>query len=250
MEQGSTGNPSGVVAGGSPSAPKKSFMKPLIVAIVVVAVAGLAYYYRVVLTPGGTPLANTNESDGQVAGATASPTPVVTPVTTEERQEIGSLSVLVKPGMLVRENDALRTLFSANGVQLVAVRSIGNKNFDEVSAKVQAGEIEMAEALKEYWRLDVLEIGNPDQEDVATWITAHWPPYDAPNIEVKKSTAKVDGVATTVHAVTHTDLTMLQTIYFLQPKDKGNMLIISSFQGSSKPFAKEIDGLVQSVKFN
>ena len=249
MEQGSTGNPSGVVAGGSSAAPKKSFMKPLIVAIVVVAVAGLAYYYRVMLAPNASD-AGTNTEDGQVAGATASPTPEITPVTTEERQEIGSLSLLVKPGMLVRENEALRTLFGANGVELVAVRSIGNKNFDEISAKVQSGEIEMAEALKEYWRLDVLEIGNPDQEDVATWITSHWPPYDAPNIEVKKTTATVDGVATTVHAVTHSDLSMLPTIYFLQPKDKGNMLIIRSFRGTAKPFGKEIDGLVQSVTFN
>lgn len=250
MDQVSGGNPAGQTTGGSAPTPGgKMRVKPVVMVIAVVAVAALAYYYRVVLT---APAATVGDVTGAspTAEPSASPTPVVTPVTTEERQGIGSLSVLVQPGMLVRENEALRTLFSSNGVELFAVRSIGNVNFDQISAKVQSGEMTMAEALKNYWRLDVLEIGNPDQQDVAAWIAAHWPPYEASNITVNKTTAKVDRVEATVHAVTHADLSMLQTIYFLQPAVKGNMVILSSFQGTSQPFAQEIDGLLQSIKLN
>lgn len=250
MDQVSGGNLTGQTTGGSAPTPRgKMGAKPVAIVIAVVAVAALAYYYRVVLTP---PVAPVGEVSGDNTNAvpSASPTPVVTPVTQEERQAIGSLSVLLQPGMLVRENEALRALFSSNGVELFAVRSIGNVNFDQISAKVQKGEMTMADALKNYWRLDVLEIGNPDQQDVAAWIDGHWPPYEASNISVNKTTAKVDRVQATVHAVTHADLSMLQTIYFLQPAAKGNMVIISSFQGTSQPFAQEIDGLLQSVKLN
>lgn len=239
---GHTSGGSGPLPGG------KMGGKPFGIVIAVVAVAALAYYYRSVLTSPAAPARQNSPPLG--ASATPEPTPAVTPVTKEERQDIGSLSVRVLPGMLVRENEALRSLFSSSGVTLLAVRSIGNVNFDEISAKVQKGEMTTADALKDYWRLDVLEIGNPDQQDLAAWIEAHWPPYDAPNVSIKKTTAKVDTAVATVHAVTHTDLNMLQSIYFSQPKAKGNMVIISTFQAGSRPFAQEIDGLLQSVKFN
>ena len=251
MDQVPGGNPTGHAPGGSAPTPRgKMGAKPVAIVIAVVAVAALAYYYRVVLTSPAAPVGDASRANANAAGPSASPAPVVTPVTKEERQNIGSVSVLVQPGMLVRENEALRALFSSNGVELFAVRSIGNVNFDQISAKVQKGEMTMADALKNYWRLDVLEIGNPDQQDVAAWIEGHWPPYEASNISVNKTTAKVDRAQATVHAVTHADLSMLQTIYFLQPAAKGNMVIISSFQGTSRPFTQEIDGLLQSITLN
>ena len=157
---------------------------------------------------------------------------------------------MVPAGVVVRDNAALAQLFSNSGVDLIASRSIGVGSFDDIAAKVQKSEITLPEALKTYWRFDVLELGNPEQQALTEWVDTHWPPYEGvENLEVSKSTRKIDGLDVTVHTLKHIDLGMYQTIHFIQPKAKGNVAILSTFQGVDRPFEKVLESLLTSAKF-
>lgn len=247
MTASSGGENSAGAPSGSRRPSKRNLWVIVIIIVGLVVVAVYAWQQGPAAPSTGTP---TSTPIPPVSEIKAPPTVTSIPTTKAERLNVGSTSVLVPAGLLVHENDSLKQLFTQAGVELFAARSIGNTNFDEMNAKIQNGETTLPEALKTYWRVDILELGNPQLQDLTAWITTYWPPYDSPTIEVTKSERKLDARNVTVHALKHNDIGMLQSIYFVQPKTKGNVVILSSFQGLDKQFQKDVDALLNSAKFN
>ncbi len=182
----------------------------------------------------------------------ASPAPSVTPIVPTaktERRAVGSASLLIPAGLLVRENAALKSLFANAGVDLIATQSIGNTTNEAINAKIASAEMTPEEALQEYWRLDVLELGNPGKITLAEWLKTYWPKYPDDNMTVTKSQRKINRKPMTVHTLTAADNNLVQTIYFAQPAAGGSVVILSSFEGTEHRHQKEILALVDSVEF-
>lgn len=193
---------------------------------------------------------NTNAATNAAPQASVAPSPkALLPTTKTERRVIGSSSLLIPAGLLVRENAALKSLFANAGVDLVATQSIGNTTPEAINAKIARAEMTPDDGLQEYWRLDLLEMGNPDKKKLAAWLESYWPPYPEDNMTVTKSQRAIDQKPVTVHTLANRDNDLVQTLYFAQPTAGGNVVILSSFEGSGRRHQKEIAALVESVEF-
>lgn len=185
---------------------------------------------------------------------TVSATPTVpppTPTAKAERKTFGSMSVMVPAGALMVEPAGLKEAFALNGITLVAAESISSMTVEEIQKKIEVDKLTEADALKGYWRFDILQVANADKLALAAWITKNWPEYDETQVTVEKSTEKIGKVSVSVHKlVNKTEGGLQQTIYFAQPKSQGDVVLFSTFLPSGQALkGTPVEGLIQSAQF-
>lgn len=226
-----------------------------VIVIAVVAVAALAYawYLRSTLAkPAGTEQPSASGSPTALGDGEPTPEPIPTPepLTQDEKQTVGNITVMAKAGMLARENESLKQLFSQGGIDLVASKSIGNMILEEITAKIRSQELTPQEAAAKYWRLDILEVRNPDELELTAWVEKFLPvPEETDTTKLVKGNRTLGGKVANTYTLTNTEIGLVQTIFFLQPEAKGNVMILSSFQGTALPFQQQLEGLLKSVEF-
>lgn len=225
----------------------------VIIGVIVAAALGYALYLRASFGGPANPSTNTNNANLTTGTPAASPSPIeaVPPLAEDERQTIGSTSVLAQAGQIVRENESLKGLFAESGLELVATRSIGNVMLEEITAKIKSNELTPQQAAEQYWRVDILEMGNTTSQGLDDWVAKYMPlPTEGPGLKLEKGTRNLGGKTATSYQLTNSSLGLVQTIFFIQPKASGNVVIVSTFQGEKLPFQEPIEALLKSVEFS
>lgn len=250
MEQG---KPMGGASTGSTSnKPSAGGSNRMVIAVIIgLVVFGVAYGLLLRRSQqGATPTTEPTPSPSVAASPTPTPPPP-TPTAKAERQTFGSLSVVVPAGALLVEPAGLKEAFAQNGITLVAAASISNITVEEIGKKIDVDKVPEAEALKGYWRFDILQIANAEKLALADWITKNWPQYDEKLVKIGKSTKKIGGQTVTVHKlVTSSTGGLQQTIYFAQPQSKGDVVLFSTFQPSATTAVeKPLEDILQSLQF-
>ena len=189
------------------------------------------------------------DSEPAVAGA-ATETPLeAMERTSAGRQTVGSTSIDVPDGLLARDNPQLNDVFGPLGINVVLARTYSNLDPVDFAPKVQSGEMTLAQALVDYWRLDIMELTNPTQVNLKEWLGKHWPTQVGEGITLTERDGKLGKVGSHIQQLEHETLGMSQTVYFAQPQNGGNVVVFSSFQGKGRPFDQQINALLATVEF-